>query len=123
MKRARTLLPESEVDYDANKSVGIISFGSNDPAVQEARDRLAADDIATNYLRIRALPLRREVIDFVHQSRAGLRGREQLRWSDGPASPDGHPEDSRHVISLPLGDGLPMTPRFVHESILREERK
>ncbi|MBZ0302437.1 MAG: hypothetical protein K8J31_22005, partial [Anaerolineae bacterium] len=32
-------------------------------------------------------------------------------------------QDTTHVKSLRSGDGLPMTPRFVHESILREERK
>jgi 2-oxoglutarate/2-oxoacid ferredoxin oxidoreductase subunit alpha len=120
---ARTLLPESEVDYDANKAVGIISFGSNDPAVQEARDRLAADDIATNYLRIRALPLRREVIDFVHNHERVYVVENNFDGQMAKLVQMDIPEDSRHVISLPLGDGLPMTPRFVHESILREERK
>ena len=120
---ARSLLPKSEVDYDESKSIGIISFGSNDPAIQEARDRLSADGIETNYLRIRALPMREEVRDFIHKHERVYVVENNF---DGQMAKLIHmemPTDSANVTSLPLGDGLPMTPRFVHESILQEERK
>ena len=119
----RVTLPEPIVDFDSNKKVGIISFGSNDPAVQEARDRLSADGIETNYLRIRALPLRQEVIDFalnhdrVYVVENNFDGQmAQLIYMETR-------KDTSHIVSLASGDGLPMTPRFMHENILREERK
>jgi 2-oxoglutarate ferredoxin oxidoreductase subunit alpha len=120
---ARNTLPEPIVDYAPNKKIGIISFGSNDPAVQEARDRLSAEGIETNYLRIRALPLRQEVIDFalnhdrVYVVENNFDGQmAQLIYMETR-------KDTSHIISLASGDGLPMTPRFVQENILREERK
>src|SRR5690606_7026587 len=42
---AREKVPAPVTDYAEGNPVGIISFGSNDPAVQEARDRLSADGI------------------------------------------------------------------------------
>jgi 2-oxoglutarate ferredoxin oxidoreductase subunit alpha len=123
LETARNTLPEPIVDFDPNKKVGIISFGSNDPAVQEARDRLSADNIETNYLRIRALPLRQEVIDFalnhdrVYVIENNFDGQmAQLIYMETR-------KDTSHIVSLASGDGLPMSPRFVHQNILREERK
>ena len=123
IETAREQLPEPVVDYDDSKEVGIISFGSNDPAVQEARDRLSKDGIETNYLRIRALPLNQAVMDFVQNHKRVYVVENNF---DGQMAQLIYLEmrsDTRHVTSLPLGDGLPMTPRFVHENILREERK
>jgi len=31
-------------------------------------------------------------------------------------------DDMKHVVSLALGDSLPMTPRFVHQGILKSEK-
>ncbi len=54
---ARTLVPGPELDEVEGARIGIIAYGSADPAVREARDRLRARGVATSYLRLRALPL------------------------------------------------------------------
>ncbi len=48
----------------ATKS-GIISLGSCDGAVIEARDRLGADGVYLNYMRVRGFPFAQEVEDFI----------------------------------------------------------
>ncbi|MGH2517987.1 MAG: 2-oxoacid:acceptor oxidoreductase subunit alpha, partial [Ktedonobacterales bacterium] len=53
---ARTIVPKPVVDEVAGAEIGILSYGSNDPGIVEARDMLAAKGIATSYLRLRALP-------------------------------------------------------------------
>jgi 2-oxoglutarate ferredoxin oxidoreductase subunit alpha len=120
---ARTMVPRPVVDYDPAKPVGIVTFGSNDPAVQEARDRLAEAGVATNYLRVRALPLTQEVKDFI-------RNHERIyvieNNFDGQLAQLIHmelPGDTTHTHSLALGDSLPMTPRWVIDSIMQQERK
>lgn len=120
---ARSMVPAPVIDYDAGNSVGIISFGSNDPAIEEARDRLRADGIPTSYLRIRALPLSAQVVDFVHKHERVYVVENNF---DGQIAQLIHleiPDDASHLKSIALGDGLPMTPRFVHENILQQERK
>lgn len=119
---ARTKVPKPIVDYDANKQIGIVSFGSNDPAILEGRDRLAADGVETNYLRVRALPLTEEVKEFV---RKHARIYVIENNFDGQLCQLLHmdmPEDTTHVKSLALGDTLPMTPKWVHEQIMLKER-
>ncbi len=79
---ARTLVPAPVIDAVADAEIGIISYGTNDPAVQEARDRLAKTGVKTSYLRVRALPLEDTLIEFIKKHPRVLRGGEQLRRPD-----------------------------------------
>ncbi len=120
---ARTLVPRPVVDYDPAKKIGIVSFGSNDPAVREARDVLAAAGIETNYLRVRALPLTSEVRDFVHSHERVYVVENNF---DGQLALLIHmelPEDTTHTHSLALGDSLPMTSQWIVDNIMQRERK
>ncbi len=53
------------VQIGEGNPLGIIALGSSDGAVLEARQRLAGDGIATDYLRIRAFPFNDEVQAFL----------------------------------------------------------
>ena len=69
---ARTLLPKPILrTAKAGKAkVGIIAFGSSDPAVEEARTLLDRDEsIPTDYLRLRALPIGDETKKFIESHR------------------------------------------------------
>ena len=77
---ARTVVPEP-VYAGSGGPVGILAYGSSDPAVVEARDILReAHGLETDYLRVRALPFTdavsafiraREVVYVVEQNRDG----------------------------------------------------
>jgi 2-oxoglutarate ferredoxin oxidoreductase subunit alpha len=63
---ARKLLPRPIIKVTEGATVGIIAFGSSDPAVDEARTLLAAEEgMKTDYLRLRALPIGSEVLEFI----------------------------------------------------------
>ncbi len=62
---ARSLVPKPFVDSAAKAKVGIIAFGSSDAPMKETRDLLTAQNIPTDYLRLRALPFTSEVEDFI----------------------------------------------------------
>jgi 2-oxoglutarate ferredoxin oxidoreductase subunit alpha len=117
METAKWDLPKNIEDYDANKSIGLISFGTNEPALVEARDWLKANSIETNYLRVRALPLSDDVFDFVYKHETVYVIENNF---DGQLNQINHMESKAniaHVKSLTLGDGLPMTARWIVESI------
>src|SRR5690606_1981952 len=65
LETVKTFLPKPVIDYSDKKKVGLISFGTNEPAIVEARDYLAEQGIQTNYLRLRSLPITNEVKDFI----------------------------------------------------------
>jgi 2-oxoglutarate ferredoxin oxidoreductase subunit alpha len=64
---ARGLLPLPVIEKMEAAKIGIIAFGSTDPAVQEARYYLAEAGIPTDYLRVRAIPFSPQVADFIRQ--------------------------------------------------------
>ncbi len=120
---ARGIVPQPVTDYDPSKSIGIISYGSNDPAIREARDRMALDGIETNYMRVRALPLAQEVYDFVKKHDRVYVVENNFDGQMWQILRTEVPGDASNLISLALGDTLPMTARWVHTRIFQEEQK
>jgi len=62
---AAHLVPKAIIDRNEKIEIGIVSVGSCDGAVHEARLRLQAQGIQTNYMRIRAFPFGEEVEAFL----------------------------------------------------------
>ncbi len=66
VENAATAVPKPFVRMaERTTQLSIISVGSNHGAVLEALDRLADDDIAVDYLRVRGFPFNAEVEDFI----------------------------------------------------------
>ncbi len=62
----RGMVPRPVVVQDGKSKIGIIAFGTSDFAVSESRDQLKKEfGVETDYLRLRAWPFTREVLDFV----------------------------------------------------------
>ena len=64
---ARTLVPAPVERIIPDAQIGIIAYGSTDPAVREALDQLAAQGLEISYQRVRALPLGTATTAFVQQ--------------------------------------------------------
>ncbi len=63
---AKTLVPKPTQEGSGNERIGIIAFGTSHWAVIECRDQLQRENqIATDYLRVRAFPFTQEVHEFV----------------------------------------------------------
>ena len=118
---ARKLLPPPIIDANGEAEIGIITFGTNEEAIREARDWLASEDVKTGCLRVRALPLASSVSDFIAaypriyviENNFDGQLNQLIRLE--------HAADITHLRSLTLGDGLPMTPSWVYDSIKEQE--
>ena len=64
---ARQLVPAPVVAHVDGAKIGIIAYGTTKFAIDEARDRLAADGTPTSFMRLRALPINDSVKEFVAQ--------------------------------------------------------
>lgn len=65
MEKAKEIIP-APVETNQNKAtIGIISYGSNDPAVIETCYTLKKNQIFVDYLRIRSLPFSNKVEEFI----------------------------------------------------------
>lgn len=119
---ARKLVPQPIIDEKPGAKVGIISYGSADPAVVEARDYLREAGIETSYCRLRALPLGDAVTDFIakydHVYVVEINYDAQMR-----ALLQLHaPQYATRLINLNKCDGLPLTAQFLKESIVQKEK-
>ena len=121
MDTARAMLPQPIIDEANGADIGIISFGTNDEAIREARDWLDNDGIKTDYLRVRALPLAAAVSEFISAHKSVFVIENNFDGQLNQLIRIEHPEDISQLRSLPLGDGLPMTPSWIYESIREQE--
>ena len=120
---ARTLVPKPIVQLQPGARLGIISMGSTDPAIEEARFCLNRDGVPTDYMRIRSLPFSPEVSDFifshdhhyvVEMNRDGqLHQLLSLEFQDCSVS----------LISAAHTDGLPLTSQWIIAQITSHEEK
>jgi 2-oxoglutarate ferredoxin oxidoreductase subunit alpha len=118
---ARGLVPKPVIDTMDGARFGIISFGSCDPAVQEARDNLAKQGIQSDYLRVRALPFTQEITEFIHSHAytyvVELNRDGQMRQLISLEVP----ECAASLISLAHLDGLPLSAEWVEDAIRARE--
>lgn len=123
LESARHKLPAPILDIDPAKKVGIITFGTNHPAITEARDRLSEQGIETNYLRVRALPMADSVTEFINNHDRVYVVENNFDGQLHQIISMEHAQDITHVVSLALGDGLPMTARWIVDQITTKEAK
>jgi 2-oxoglutarate/2-oxoacid ferredoxin oxidoreductase subunit alpha len=67
LETARGTVPRPAIEGDFSARVGLVAYGSTHFAVTEARDLLREEGIATEYCRIRALPLSDDVAGFMER--------------------------------------------------------
>jgi len=114
-------LPKPVQDYDSNKTIGLITFGTNEPAIQEGRDRLSEAGIETNYMRVRSLPLSEEVTEFINKHDRLYVLENNFDGQLAQIIHLEHADDMKHVQPLTLGDGLPMTAKWVFDQVIAQE--
>jgi 2-oxoglutarate ferredoxin oxidoreductase subunit alpha len=114
---ARQLVPAPIIDKVTGAKVGIISLGSNDPAVQEGRDRLAASGVPTSYLRLRALPITESVRDFIHEHDIVFVVENNFDGQLCKILIDEERTAATKLISAAHCTGLPLSARWIHDTI------
>lgn len=121
VETARRYVPRPILDTADGAKVGLISFGSTEPAIREARQRLADDGVPTDWLRLRAVPFTEEVEAFV---------RNHDRTYVVEMNTDGQmqqlvqlevPELAGRIRSIRNNDGLPLTARWIVDRYVAKE--
>jgi 2-oxoglutarate ferredoxin oxidoreductase subunit alpha len=120
---AKQYLPRPVVHNLDGAKVGVIAFGSTDPAILEAQHLLAEQGLKVDYMRMRSLPSHEDVFEFI-------RNHERVYVVE--MNRDGHlreiltvekPELATRLVSIAYNDGLPLTAKFVANAILKQENK
>jgi 2-oxoglutarate ferredoxin oxidoreductase subunit alpha len=117
---AKRLVPRALIDATTDSKIGLVSLGSCDGAIREARDVLARRGVAVDYMRVRAFPFSEDVEKFllsheltfvVEQNRdAQLRSLLTLETA----------VEKSKLRSLLHYSGLPISSAFIVEGVLAE---
>jgi 2-oxoglutarate ferredoxin oxidoreductase subunit alpha len=120
---ARKYVPEPILTGDGKADIGIIAFGSTEPAILEAIDLLKAGDIKADYLRIRALPLIDEIREFIvsHERSYVVELNQSGQLYQILNTEYGGVFDK--LVSLTMLNGLPLTAEWVFDMISSKEQK
>ncbi|MCC6148412.1 MAG: 2-oxoacid:acceptor oxidoreductase subunit alpha [Anaerolineaceae bacterium] len=118
---AKKFTPKPILREMARAKIGILSVGSTDFSIQEARDQLAEQGIATNHMRIRAIPFDDEIRKFIEAhdivfvveiNRDGqLKQLLTIQF----------PEQATKLKMVARIDGLPLSANWIEEQISAKE--
>jgi 2-oxoglutarate ferredoxin oxidoreductase subunit alpha len=118
---AKTLVPKPVLDSMEGANIGIIAFGSTEPAVQEARHHLSKAGLKTDFLRLRAIPFTEDVTEFIYShERSYVVEMNRDGQLHQLLSLEYAPVCAK-LTSIAHLDGLPMTAHLVEEMIIQEE--
>jgi len=116
-RTARSVVPKPIIDSSENSEIGIITFGSNEPAVYEARTILKEEGLACDYLRIRALPFTDEVTEFVHSHKRIYIVETNHDGQMNQLITIEMPDQALKFKSVCLDNGLSLSARWVKDKI------
>ncbi len=121
---ARSLVPKPVFEKTTGTKVGLLTYGSCEAAVREARVLLNhARGPKTDFLRMRALPFTKDISDFI-------KNHERIYIVE--ANRDGQmrqilsaimPDQASRLRSAAHSDGLPLTAKWIEETILAQEEE
>ncbi len=123
LETARQALPSPIAQRMDDARIGIIAFGSTDPAILEARDILVGRGTPTDYLRIRAIPFSEDVAQFIRNHKivyvieintdGQMHALLQLEY----------PELATKLVSLTQNSGVPISADWAMAAILEAEEE
>ena len=105
----------------AGAQVGLIAYGSADPAILEARDYLAEEGMKTDYLRLRAVPFTDAVSEFIANHQTVYVAEMNRDGQMHKLLQVEYPHLATKLHSLTKHDGLPLNAGWVKDAVLAEE--
>ena len=122
---ARSFVPKPEVLGDGKAKIGIIAYGTSHWGIVEARDQMRDEyKLATDYLRLRAYPFTKEVVEFIDKhDRIYVVEQNRDRQMFDLLRLDLTPERISKLRSIAHIHGLPLDARSVTDELISMEGK
>ncbi len=119
----RPRLPKPEISLMDDAKLGVIAYGSMDPAVDEARVYLADAGVKTDYLRMRALPFSDEVEQFLVSHDRTYVVEMNHHGQMCQLLTMEYPQHAASLVSLPHNTGLSPSAAWIMNAILAKEEE
>ncbi len=119
---AAKFVPVPIIDKQEGANIGIIAFGSTEPAIREARHELLMEaGIKTDSMRIRGIPFTDDVLNFIESHDQNFVVEMNRDGQMYQLLLVEYPHLAAKLTSAAFNDGLPATARWVKDSILIKE--
>jgi 2-oxoglutarate/2-oxoacid ferredoxin oxidoreductase subunit alpha len=119
---AARFIPAPIVDKGDGADIGIIAFGSTEPAIREARHQLETEaGIKTDSMRIRGIPFTEEVRKFIESHEQNFIVEMNRDGQMYQILLVEYPQLADKLTSVAFNDGLPATAKWVKDSIFVKE--
>ena len=122
-KTAQNYLPAPELKEKEGAKLGIIAYGSTEDAISEAQDKLEAQGVALDFLRIKALPLADSVEEFINSHDKVYVTELNRDVQLDQILKVKYPELGEKMTSLTKHDGLSLSAKWVVNEVLIKEQK
>ena len=121
---AAKFIPEPIIEKTKGATVGIIAFGSTEPAIREARHQLEMEaGLKSDSMRIRGVPFTDKVQEFIETHEHNFVVEMNRDGQMYQLLLVEYPQLADKLTSVAFNDGLPATAKWVRESILATEVK
>jgi 2-oxoglutarate ferredoxin oxidoreductase subunit alpha len=119
---AAKFIPAPIIDKQDNASIGIIAFGSTEPAIREARYQLETEaGLKTDSMRIRGIPFTEDVGKFIESHEQNFVVEMNRDGQMYQILLVEYPHLANRLTSAAFNDGLPATAKWIKDSILVKE--
>lgn len=118
---ARGLMPNPILEEMNGAEIGIIAYGSTDPAISEARDRLSAAGLSMDYLRVRAVPFTEEITAFISEHERIYVIEMNFDGQMGQLLRLEVPEYAAKIQSVTMNNGLPLSAGWITNTLMEME--
>ena len=119
---AAKFVPKPIIDKQDGANVGIIAFGSTEPAIREARHQLVTEaGIKSDSMRIRGIPFTDDVPKFIESHEQNFVVEMNRDGQMYQLLLVEYPHLAGKLTSVAFNDGLPATAKWVKDSILVKE--
>ena len=113
-------LPEPILNPRNGSEAGVISYGSNDDAVFECCEMLAKNGFNVDYLRIRAIPFRDRVQQFLNDHKSIFVVEANRDGQMAQILCVNFPQSAHKIISIAHMDGLSLSAEWIYERINKQ---
>jgi len=121
---AANFIPAPIIDKQDGANIGIVAFGSTEPAIREARHQLETEaGVKLDSMRIRGIPFAEEVGKFIESHEQNFVVEMNRDGQMYQLLLVEYPQLANKMTSVAFNDGLPATTKWVKDSILVKEAK
>jgi 2-oxoglutarate ferredoxin oxidoreductase subunit alpha len=117
---ARQYMPAPRI-HSAGSTIGVIAYGSTDPAIHEARHILSQKGMPVDYMQVKSVPFTDAVEQFIAQHEVNYVVELNRDGQMNQLLTITFPEYATRLVSLAHIDGLPLTAKWVVDGITAKE--